>query len=330
MTLDSLQLLKKVYATENVVKIDDIQSLWSGYGMIRRFRVEGEGDKHQVVVKHVSFSEKTDSHPRGWNTKNSHLRKVRSYQVENNFYEHYSKLCSAICRIPMFIYCESTTDGSCLILEDLNPAGFDERKSVGTIDEVKDCLRWLAHFHTVFLGVEPAQLWQQGSYWHLDTRPDEFYEMQDVGLKKYAREIDSELKHATYKTIIHGDAKLANFCFSSAKEKVAAVDFQYVGGGVGVTDVAYFLGSCLTSDELEKHEVDLLKYYFDELTTSVEKEFSNIDANALEAEWRRLYNWAIADFNRFLNGWAPDHAKINPYNLTRTNKVLDELEKRYG
>ena len=92
-------------------------------------------------------------------------------------------------------------------------------------------------------------LWECGSYWHLGTRPDELAALEDGPLKTTAPLIDQALRQSQFQTIIHGDAKLANFCFArhhntANGSTVAAVDFQYVGAGCGIKDVTYFLGSC--------------------------------------------------------------------------------------
>ena len=75
-----------------------IQSLWSGYGSIDRYGLVG-GDRATVVLKHVRLPE-GGRHPRGWNTDLSHRRKLRSYQVETAWYEHWAGHCDAHCRIP--------------------------------------------------------------------------------------------------------------------------------------------------------------------------------------------------------------------------------------
>ena len=108
--------------------------------------------------------------------------------------------------------------------------------------------------------MSPKKLWQKGSYWHLSTRPDELKAMQHSKLKDAAKSIDEQLNNCKYKTLIHGDAKVANFCFADDMSSVAAVDFQYVGGGCGMKDVAYFLGSCLSSSECENYEKELLDF----------------------------------------------------------------------
>ena len=96
------------------------------------------------------------------------------------------------------------------------------------------CVSWLAGFHAQNLNADPAGLWESGTYWHLETRPDELKRLDDPVLKQAASSIDQKLKDTKFQTLVHGDAKLANFCFSDDGNQVAAVDFQYVGGGCGM------------------------------------------------------------------------------------------------
>ncbi len=69
----------------------------------------------------------------------------------------------------------------------------------------------------------------------------------------------------SFKLVVHGDAKLANFCFTPTRDAVAAVDFQYVGFGCGMKDVAYFISSCMNEYQAEQLEEDILNYYFQRL-----------------------------------------------------------------
>lgn len=190
--------------------------------------------------------------------------------------------------------------------------------------EMKACLRWLAHFHALFLGVAPENLWPVGTYWHLETRPDELEAMDQPELKAAAGDIDRILNACRFQTIVHGDAKLANFCFSPSGQEVAAVDFQYVGGGCGMKDVVYFLGSCMEERECDKRVPGLLDYYFCELKQSVGED---VDVTALEAEWRDMFVFAWTDFHRFLLGWMPGHWKVNRYSKRLTEEVLRKLKE---
>ena len=63
------------------------------------------------------------------------------------------------------------------------------------------------------MGIAPDGLWEQGTYWHLKTRPQELEALTDKRLKNAAELIDHTLRSCSYKTLVHGDAKLANFCF---------------------------------------------------------------------------------------------------------------------
>ena len=147
-------------------------------------------------------------------------------------------------------------------------------------------------------------------------------------LKAAAVPLDALLRDATHQTLLHGDAKLANFCWRGQTPRedgsacgrggesgsgsgigigcgsesesgdlppvVAAVDFQYAGWGVGVLDIAYCLGSFPGVDDLACDGPHLLDAYFAALAAPPE----------VEAERRALHCVAVADFERFLAGWA--------------------------
>ncbi|MFN3199532.1 MAG: phosphotransferase [Bradymonadia bacterium] len=290
-------------------RAEHVQSLWSGYGEIFRARVLGAATD-AVVVKWVRPPSRA-SHPRGWASDRSHRRKLRSYAVERVFYERFAPLAHGGCRVPA---CLGTTDfdgGQAFVLEDLDAAGFDRRHGSLEGDLLNAALRWLAEFHATFMGVAPDGLWAEGTYWHLATRPDELAATTDHRLKAAASELDGMLSAARFRTLAHGDAKVANLCFSPDGCSVAAVDFQYVGGGCGMKDLAYLLSSCLTEHELLVQADGLVDVYFEHLRSALDGR--DFDLDALEAEWRRLYPVAWADFARFLSGWAPHHWKLHGY-----------------
>ncbi|WP_412987352.1 oxidoreductase family protein [Pontimicrobium sp. IMCC45349] len=314
-------LLKSTNAS-SCEEVEIIQTLWSGYGKISRYVLNGSLNT-TVVVKSISLNQ-SSSHPRGWNTDYAHNRKVRSYEVETIWYSKWSKLCNDNCKIPKVIGVFSEMNEQWIIMEDLNQK-FPLRKHKLQLQETKTCLKWLANFHATFLNYKPTDLWEIGTYWHLKTRPDEFEKTTNQALKAKAHVIDGLLNNCKYQTIVHGDAKLANFCFSENGNQVAAVDFQYVGGGCGIKDVAYFLGSCLSSEACEFYEEELLEYYFSELKLACKTKAIKASFDALEQEWRYMYSIAWTDFTRFLMGWMPTHQKLNDYSLKLMKEVLLKL-----
>lgn len=292
-----------------------IQELWSGYGKIMRIGLDN-GPVDSVVVKHVQIP-KDQNHPRGWNTDIGHQRKIKSYKVETNWYERYSKDSNA--RLPKCLAIETIDDEVLMVLEDLDEAGFPLRKNFITWDEVAKCLEWLAQFHASYLGKDPEGLWEVGTYWHLATRPQELAKMEDKTLKEAAPFIDKKLNACKFKTFVHGDAKLANFCFAESGN-VGGLDFQYVGGGCGIKDVVYFIGSCMNEGDCERYEELILDTYFEHLQIAMKARNEE-----LESEWRSLYRIAWADFHRFLKGWSPGHWKINSYSERVTTEVIQNL-----
>lgn len=312
---------------------DVIQHLWSGYGVIQRavlhgLEHEGVNQRLPVVIKHIDISE-VRGNPRGWGNDIAHQRKVTSYEVEKAFYEKYAHRCSERCAVPRLIATHEKPDatGWLIILSDLDSQGFPQRKDLIKTRDIEACLAWLAHFHATFLGTAGEPLWPIGTYWHLATRPDELKAMPEGPLRNHATKIDQRLNQAIFKTLVHGDAKIANFCFSeSHPPSVAAVDFQYAGGGCGIKDVAYLISSCLSDQEAERFEESLLNFYFDQLRKALSEIHPEIPFADLELEWRELYTYAWADFCRFLQGWSPGHWKLNAYSNRITQSVIKKLD----
>lgn len=318
-------IILKATGAKDFFKIETIQTLWSGYGEIIRYELNGS-DLKSAVIKYVCLPDQTQ-HPRGWNTDLSHQRKIKSYHVEMAWYQQWSSLCSALCRVPRCLAVESQHDEMFMLLEDLDSSGFPARHSQVSSVEIKACLSWLANFHAIFMHRQPDNLWEVGTYWHLDTRPDELQALQDKSLKKSAVAIDQKLRLSSFQTFVHGDAKLANFCFSKDGKSVAAVDFQYVGGGCGMKDVAYFIGSCLDENQCRQQETKLLDYYFQQLKKAIAVNHKMIDPAAVEQDWRPLYPVAWTDFHRFIKGWSPGHWKINSYSEQIARDVVSQISK---
>ena len=275
-----------------------IQKLWAGYGELYRYYFEG----NNYIIKNIKFPVNL-SHPKGWNTNIGDLRKRKSYEVEKLFYQQYSDQIGEKCRLPKFFDCEVTNLGMTLVIEDLHESGFNDLKMVFTFEELKVVVSWLAKFHAINMNKYFPELWKEGTYWYLDTRKEEFDRMEDGEHKQKAKEWSDRLINCKYKTLLHGDAKYANFLWSD-KGEVAAVDFQYTGKGCGMKDLIY-LFSCDTSFN-HLHD-NLLQYYFQELS----KFYEGDDVVEIIKEWHAMFEIARKDFERFLIGWSPDHWKLN-------------------
>ncbi len=321
-----------------------MQTLWSGYGEIVRYQLEGDFCPRTVIVK--SVAPPVDSfHPKGWNTQDSHRRKLISYQVEANWYRDWSAKCQAPYSVPE---CFGILEGqrkhdleadhnsaplsekSIILLSDLDELGYNVRKASLTPEQSRVCITWLAHFHARFMQDSPDKdwpsgLWPIGTYWHLGTRADEYEVMSDSPLKRAAKEIDKKLNHCRFKTLVHGDAKVANFCFSQNCDRVAAVDFQYIGGGCGMKDLIYLIGSCLTEEQCHQEYEELINHYFLELSAGLKLNKSSINYDMVELEWRPLFFIAWADFHRFILGWSAEHSKNNDFSQKMTKIALERL-----
>ena len=131
--------------------------------------------------------------------------------------------------------------------------------------DLKAAIDWLATMHALYWGDARADaavasgLNPQGTYWYLDTRPDEYDKMPTDGwegrLKLAAKAIDERLKADPHQTIVHGDAKNANMYFNPGAggdetPRVSVYDFQYCGKANPMKDLAYLV-TCSASKEMD-------------------------------------------------------------------------------
>jgi len=317
--------IRRMSGASHVELGECVQSLWSGYGELRRVQLQRARFESAIVKSVTPPAERAFAHDPA--KLRSHRRKLRSYAVELAFYGGLAKTCDATCRVPELLCGEARAEQFLFVLEDLDQAGFPERRTQASPQEIEACLTWLAAFHARFLGIAPAGLWKVGTYWHLATRPDELARLGAGELRRAAPAIDQRLNSARFRSLVHGDAKLENFCFAGSGQGVAAVDFQYVGGGVGVKDVVYFLSSCLSPAECDALIPGYLEVYFAALRAALGSRgnMPESEADALEREWRALFSWAWTDFYRFLSGWAPAYASGDDYSRKQLQLVLNAL-----
>lgn len=274
---------------------DRVQTLWGGYGELWRLGLEG-GVAKFVILKRIAPPECAEE-------SESHLRKSRSYEVEQAWYAGVSHHCADVCRLARCLGIEQGERGAYILMEDLQWAGFTPRSQPSEAETLTG-LDWLARFHSRFLRTEWPQLWEQGTYWHLETRREEFRRTPDGVLKNMAQSLHHQLKGTRFLTLVHGDAKTTNFCWNDDGE-AAAVDFQYVGGGCGIRDVALFLDRAVGRERLQREEEHWLRHYFERLRAALREDGHSALASELVQEWNDLYPVAWTDYARFRQGWGP-------------------------
>lgn len=327
MQADWLSWVAEALNDPAVQLIAEIQPLWSGYGTCAR--VYSPKARRNLVAK-VVMPKATTHHPKGWQSAHSHQRKLHSFAVETAFYEDIQPRLGPGCATAALVAHQRRGDHWLLVMEDLAAAGYTALPEVLTVAQCQTVLKWLAEFHACGLAMPSSALWERGTYWHLATRHAEWRAMADGPLKQYAQNISDTLHQCHWQTLVHGDAKVANFCYTPAMDDCAAVDFQYCGGGIGSQDVAYFLGSALSENDLLAHTEACLEVYFDHLNTALTPTLAADDRQALCEEWRRGYPLACADFHRFLAGWSPGHWKIHRDLQRQTQRALTQLTGRPG
>jgi hypothetical protein len=282
-----------------------IASLWAGMGWIVCLKCQKtNGDTKTVIVKHIQCS-----NPKSFGDR----RKAASYQVEVSFYA--SEYCKDLAKLGICcqgLYAEDAGNGDITILMDPLP---NQSLHYMAGDVARAAVRSVARLHCYFWGNDRADsavqngLAEQGTYWYLDTRPDEYDSMSNSGLsgklKKAALQIDRALKGHKYQTICHGDLKACNMSLSSNPLYVTFVDFQYIGKACPAKDLAYLFccGLDVDDDFVERQEIELLQLYIDELYANDVGRGNKAPLPTLQG-LKIALDLAYCDLYRWMLGWG--------------------------
>lgn len=303
----------RILAGAELIKEEDIASLWSGYGKIIRLTYTlADGSPLPIIKKQVSLGIVTSSTQQDA----SHCRKAVSYSIERWFYSHLSAgLCETGAKVPR-IY-EITKDA--MLLEDLSVQYPLEHVTMN-LERSLTVVSWLAAFHahfwtsaassalkTVPLGAVQTRegVWEEGGYWPLRTRLEEFQTLSPIW-QEAAKQIDLDIRavpnHLT--TLLHGDLKAANIMFSRNFADCAAFDFQYVGNGPGMRDLVYFMISSVAGLNQTMANTLVTRYHA-LLQELLEEKGQHGAAKAYTFEiMMEHYDLCMADYYRFMLGWV--------------------------
>jgi hypothetical protein len=199
---------------------------------------------------------------------------------------------------------------------------------------------------------------ERGTYWYLATRREELAAIpargEWGGLAAAAPALDAALSGAAPRrgfSIVHGDFKSENILFGAAASAgagdckstgggesagsdssvsaaaggwaAAAYDFQYVGRGCVMADVAYLLATSVDANVLRTHEAALLEGYRSGLLAALQRRGAGASSYP-PAQATAQFELCLADFARFQAGWGWWGAAR--WTGARTRDVLGRLD----
>ena len=216
---------------------------------------------------------------------------LRHYERETRFY---LELASTVdMRVPACLYGDWTaeTNAFVLVLEDMAPATQGDQLTGCTLDQARDAVRELAKLH--------GPRWDDPTLYDVDwiehDRGDETSDEAGAGLammwqmffpgfagtyRSHLTAEEFELAErfgsviATWrggrtgpKAITHGDYRLDNMLFATLAggPPVTVVDWQTPAHGSPITDLSYFVGAGLLTDDRRRHERELVAVYLEAL-----------------------------------------------------------------
>ena len=202
------------------------------------------------------------------------------YRREVAWYKEFMNYSDVRCPKCYFVDINEDGDDFALILGDCAPAKQGDQLKGATKEVVAKVLQEVALLHAPFyqspelLSSESLQydfrhrgkkIEKFGWVWPIfkdryqDRFDKDFFDMGDRFLGKFDKFIHSQ---ALYNTLIHNDVRLDNMLVGGVNDRVIILDWQTIGFGSPMCDVAYLIGTSFAdSDVREKEELSLFQGY---------------------------------------------------------------------
>lgn len=227
------------------------------------------------------------------------------YRNEIRFYQDLAPTLSIVIPSPIHAALDENQTDFVLLMEDLTPARVVDQLEGCTPDEAALVMEQAAALHagswqrSELAGTD----WLQGtgaSFSHVtDNFPQTIADfpaiagdlVPDADLAEAAKlndHLDAWKRTFTAPQCLwHSDLRADNLLFDpkGGTMPIAVLDWQGVGYGRGTIDVAYFLGTSLTTEDRRAHERDLVGHYHEALTAAG---VDNYDGEACWDDYRLL------------------------------------------
>jgi Ser/Thr protein kinase RdoA (MazF antagonist) len=285
-------------------RITDLDSDPVGTGQMadtHRLRFRLDGTPRSLILKLTS--DDTASRETG-RLQANYLREVRFYQ----------ELAPTLAvRVPRCRHADIDETGAefYLLLEDMTPCSQGDQLTGCTVAEVEAVLDEAARLH--------GPRWQDPALARLpwlavnaaarQPGPDIFTAMFAGFRERYADRIEDEVlavgekffpgidvyhkaRQAAPQTVTHGDFRPDNILFAGqdGRVPVTVVDWQTVDVGAPMSDVSYFIGGALSTDDRRALERPLLERYHEELRRHGVTDYSFTDC------WRDYGRFSMQNY----------------------------------
>lgn len=208
------------------------------------------------------------------------------YRNEIRFYEELAPTLSVTLPTPLHAALADDETEFVLLMDDLSPARVVDQLVGCTPDEAALVMEQAARLHSgSWRSRALAQVgWLQGTAASFAGVTDAFADLTagfgatygDLVPEADVQEAAKLNEHLdAWKAVFsdplclwHSDLRADNLLFDArgGEVPVAVLDWQGVGYGCGIIDVAYFLGTSLTTEDRRAHERDLVRLYHETLT----------------------------------------------------------------